>query len=140
MGEEHGLSLVTQADEEAFSNPEPHTFSANAASPYTRIVRLTVKKGSDLIGRTVRESGLRKRFGVNVVAVRWSINDAKPVTGLSDFIIGENSTLLVDTDVDYDLTSKDLTDNFADIAPLKDGTAKEFVIGVRVKKGPGDGE
>lgn len=95
VGEEHGLALVTQEVEERFKEAEPsQAFSEYGAAPYTKLIRLTVKKGSDLIGQHVRNVNLRSRFNMTLVAIKRT--SSRPDVSLSDTVLSEGDMLIAD--------------------------------------------
>ncbi|PNW74959.1 hypothetical protein CHLRE_12g502600v5 [Chlamydomonas reinhardtii] len=137
VGEEYGLALVNQeqelAAERPFGSGEEAVFSANGAAPYHKLVQAKLSKTSDLIGRTVREVSWQGRFGLIPVAIQRG--NGREDGRLSDVVLAAGDVLLLDTTPFYDEDREDIKTNFdGKLHAVKDGAAKEFVIGVKVKK------
>lgn len=87
--------ICLQEVEEAIQSIEPaQTFSEYGAAPYTKLVRLTVKKGCDLAGVRVRDAKLRQRFNLALIAVKRST--MRPDATLNDTILAEGDLILAD--------------------------------------------
>ncbi|KAG2451461.1 hypothetical protein HYH02_004059 [Chlamydomonas schloesseri] len=137
VGEEYGLALVNQEQEAAADRPfgagEDAVFTATGAAPYQKLVQATLSKTSDLIGRTLREVSWQGRFGLIPVAIQRG--NGREDGRLSDVVLAAGDVLLLDTTPFYDEEREDIKTNFdGKVRAVKDGAAKEFVIGVKVKK------
>ncbi|KXZ47579.1 hypothetical protein GPECTOR_34g738 [Gonium pectorale] len=136
VGEEHGLGLVTQEQEvtaeRSFGIDEPAPFSETGGSPYKKLVQVTVPGGSDLVGRVVREVQWQGRFGLVPVGIQRG--NGREDERLSDMVLAANDVLVLDTTPYFDVDREDFKSSFTKLRAIKDGSAKEFIIGVRVRK------
>ncbi|KAG2448929.1 hypothetical protein HYH02_006277 [Chlamydomonas schloesseri] len=137
VGEEFGLGLVNAeaeaASERPFTTGEETVFTSNGGAPYQKLVQATISKTSDLIGRTVREVSWQGRFGLIPVAIQRG--NGREDGRLNDVVLAAGDVLILDTTPFYDEQREDLKANFeGKLRAVKDGAAKEFVVGVKVKK------
>ncbi|KXZ47562.1 hypothetical protein GPECTOR_34g721 [Gonium pectorale] len=136
VGEEHGLGLVTQEQEvtaeRSFGIDEPAPFSETGGSPYKKLVQVTVPGGSDLVGRVVREVQWQGRFGLVPVGIQRG--NGREDGRLSDMVLAANDVLILDTTPHFDADREDFKSSFTKLREIKDGSAKEFIIGVKVRK------
>ncbi|KAG2432791.1 hypothetical protein HXX76_008526 [Chlamydomonas incerta] len=138
VGEEFGLGLVTAeteralTDGQAMGDSEATAFHDTGASPYKKLVQVTLTKTSDLVGRTVREVSWQGRFGLIPVAIQRG--NGREDGRLNDVVLAAGDVLILDTTPHFDEARDDFKSNFEKLRFVKDGAAKEFVIGVKVKK------
>ncbi|GIL57892.1 hypothetical protein Vafri_13129 [Volvox africanus] len=142
VAEENGLGLVTQEVERILegdsslaasrSDTEATAFHETGASPYKKLIQVTLCATSDLVGRTVREVVWQGRFGLVPVAIQRG--NGREDGRLSDVVLAAEDVLILDTTPHYDESREDFKNNFHKLRYVKDGAAKEFIIGVKVKK------
>ncbi|GLC48755.1 putative sodium/sulfate cotransporter 3 [Pleodorina starrii] len=141
MGEEYGLGLVTQEMERSASSSgyasgssdtESTAFQNTGASPYKKLIQVTLRDTSDLIGRLTSDLPWQGRFGLVPVAIQRG--NGREDGRLSDVVLAAGDVLVLDTTPHYDEAREDFTTNFHKLRYVKDGAAKEFIIGVKVKK------
>ncbi|KAG2495059.1 hypothetical protein HYH03_006670 [Edaphochlamys debaryana] len=141
VGEEHGLGLVTQEMERtegdtpsasSLSDAEASAFTENSASPYKKLIQVHVAKTADLVGRTVREIQWQGRFGLIPIAIQRG--NGREDGRLSDVALAASDVLIFDTTPYFDENREEFKANFDKVRYIKDGAAKEFIIGVKVKK------
>ncbi|KAG2495414.1 hypothetical protein HYH03_006361 [Edaphochlamys debaryana] len=139
VGEEYGLGLVTQEMERtkldaiASGDAESTAFNETGASPYKKLIQVTLSLGSDLVGRSVREVQWQGRFGLIPIGIQRG--NGREDGPLSDLVLAPLDVLILDTTPFYDETREEFKANFEKVRAIKDGAAKEFIIGVKVKKG-----
>ncbi|KXZ43508.1 hypothetical protein GPECTOR_88g451 [Gonium pectorale] len=132
VAEEFGLVLVSQEQELA---AEKGGFGEEAAfpetaTPYKKLV--TVSKTSDVVGRAVRDIPWQQRFGLVPVAIERG--KGRPDGRLSDVVLTERDVLIADTTAAFDSDRVEFKAAFSKCRDVKDGAAKEFIIGVKVLK------
>ncbi|PNW77626.1 hypothetical protein CHLRE_10g445000v5 [Chlamydomonas reinhardtii] len=137
VGEEFGLGLVNAdaetSAERPFTTGEESVFTPTGGAPYQKLVQATIAPTSDLIGRTVREVSWQGRFGLIPVAIQRG--NGREDGRLNDVVLAAGDVLILDTTPFYDEEREDSKNNFAGkVRAVKDGAAKEFVVGVKVKK------
>lgn len=107
-----------------------------------RLVLCTVKMGSELVGKQIRDIGFARRFNAKVVAVkRPTLKKAryvsKKVEGkLPDIVLESGDEVLLDVRSDFDAESQDVLDNFEkEVRWMEKGAIKDYTTGFSVYKG-----
>lgn len=131
VGEEFGLGLVTAENEDSLK-ADVQAFESTSKSPYNKLLQATIAKNSELLGRAIRDVNFR-RFRTVVVAIKRG--NARQDGPLNDVVLAPGDVLIMDTEPLFDRVDPDFTANFEQDHFVKDGTAKEFVIGVLVRRG-----
>ncbi|GLC36709.1 sequence orphan Slt1 [Pleodorina starrii] len=107
-------------------------FTANGGAPYRKLVQVDIPKTSDLIGRLTSDVQWQGRFGLVPVAVQRG--NGREDGRLSDVVLAAGDVLILDTTPAFDEERPDFRNNFGKLRYVKDGAAKEFIIGVKVRK------
>ncbi|KXZ43506.1 hypothetical protein GPECTOR_88g449 [Gonium pectorale] len=133
VGEEFGLGLVTQEQELLAERGvgESGAFSETGGSPYKKLVQVSVAKDSNLIGNLVRDVNWQQRFGLVPVAIQRGLRED---SRLSDVSLQAGDVIIADTTPAFDKDKTEFKAAFSKFYEVKDGAAKEFIIGVKVLK------
>jgi Trk K+ transport system NAD-binding subunit len=84
-------------------------FIAILTDPFVS-VQVSVKKGSPIVGQSIRNIGFRGRFNAAVIAVKRS--KVRQPGRLGDLVLQEKDVLVISTGGLFDPTNKDFTENF----------------------------
>ncbi|PNH03965.1 putative sodium/sulfate cotransporter 3 [Tetrabaena socialis] len=121
-------------ERQALSNgdSEASAFHENTASPYRKLIQVTVASSSDLVGHTVRDVPWAGRFGVIPISIQRG--NGREDGRLSDVVIASSDVFILDTTEHFTEGRDEVKANFAKVRYIKDGAAKEFIIGVKVRR------
>ncbi|PNH12358.1 putative sodium/sulfate cotransporter 3, partial [Tetrabaena socialis] len=116
----------------AFGEGEPSAFEGTHAAPYRKLIQAEVTKGSELVGHTVRDVKWLGRYSLVPFAIQRG--NGREDGRLSDVVIAANDVLILDTTEAFNEEREEIKANLTKIRYVKDGAAKEFIIGVKVRK------
>ncbi|GIL78280.1 hypothetical protein Vretifemale_7730, partial [Volvox reticuliferus] len=134
VAEEFGLTLITQEQEGSQGQlmvPE-NGGSLSGGSPYRKLMQVEISENSDLVGRVVGQVQWQGRFGMVPIAIQRG--NGREDGRLSDVVLAVKDVLILDTTPTFNEEQQDFRNNFAKLRYVKDGAAKEFIIGVKVRK------
>eukprot|EP00798_Chlamydomonas_sp_ICE-L_P002127 gene2127-18172_t len=132
------LELETGRD--SFNRPTPGTADPQLIEK-SNLLKITVKMGSLLSGKSIRDIGFRSRFGAVVLGVKRAVKvkyryENKRVEGnLGDIVLEEGDELLIDGRSEFQTESDEFQANFDSIEWVKSQAGTEYMTGYLIPEG-----
>eukprot|EP00798_Chlamydomonas_sp_ICE-L_P007288 gene7288-403_t len=107
----------------------------------SNLLKITVKMGSLLSGKSIRDIGFRSRFGAVVLGVKRAVKvmyhyENKRVEGnLGNIILEEGDELLIDGRSEFQVESDEVQANFESIEWVKSKSGTEYMTGYLIPVG-----
>lgn len=101
----------------------------------SKLLQAIVRGKSPLVGLTVREAALNKRFGAEVISIsRHGSSQGQPGF-LQDLVLRGGDVLVLAVDASFDAAAhKDLKKELSDVEAVAVDREREFVTGLRITK------
>ncbi|KAI8476576.1 MAG: putative sodium/sulfate cotransporter 3 [Monoraphidium minutum] len=131
----NGLQVLVYegADSGAVSDDAFEAGSVVSSDEHSSLIQVTVAPGGDIVGKNIRDTGFRGRFGAAVIAVKRK--NVKQTGRIGDIVLQKGDILVLSAGEGFDAKGGDFSKNFKKLKPLDQAVQREYTTVMRVVGG-----